>query len=593
MRKLLFGKSAWLPTLCISGALALFSCTDSNNKPQTAETSAPVKGDWIITHDLSDPEGLNPFTTSDASSSKIGKLIFEAMLELDYKTAELYPVIAESRPEISEDHLTYTFKLRNNVKFSDGKPLTSKDVIFSFKAIKNPLIISAASLRNYFLDVKNVEALDDYTVKITMSKPYFLAEHFLGGLQILPKHILDPQGLTDQYTFEETNDPAKATANKAMNSFSAWFSAPERNRNKEFLVGTGPYTFEEWRTNEDIKLKRFDGYWNAGKDEYKTSYPNFIVFRTITDRTTAVNSLKNQELDFMEYVPPAMADDIDTAVTTHLRKQFYAVPTYMYIGWNQRRPVFSDKKTRQALSYLVDKDMLIKTVMRGAATPTESPVYSGRPEYDSTLNKYAYNPAKAKQLLTEAGWADSNGDGILDRMINGKRTDLAFTFLLNAGNEMRENIALLLANEFKKIGIKAELQKIEWSVFLENLKSGKFDAMIGAWVNDPTPSDLFQIWHSSQIQNKGSNYAAFNVPRADQLIESIRTEFDDAKRMEYYREFQRIVSDEQPYTFLWLMKNPAVYHSRIQNVSFYNVRPGYVPNNWWVPQASQRYRDAQ
>ncbi len=594
MRNIFFGKSALMSAVCISSALALFSCTGGSGGPESnADVGAPVKGDWIITHELSDPEGLNPMITNDASSSKIGKFIFESMIDIDYKTAELYPVIAESRPTISDDHLSYTFKLRNNVKFSDGKPLTAKDVVFSFKIIKNPLIVNAAALRNYFLDVKDVVATDDYTVTVTMSKPYFLAENVVGTLQILPKHVLDPQSLTDQYTFAQANDIEKAPSNKAMSDFAKWFDTPERNRQKEFLIGTGPYTFEEWKTSESIKIKRFDGYWNAGNDPYKASYPDKIVFRTVNDRTTAVNNLKNQDLDFIEYIPPAMFDDIDTMSTTHLRKDQYLVPTYMYIAWNQRRPVFGDKKTRQALSYLVDKNTLIKTVMRGFAIPTSSPIYFGRPEYDSTLNKYEYNTTKAKQLLAEAGWTDSNGDGILDRTIGGKRTDFTFTFLLNAGNEMRENIALLLVDEFKKAGIKAEVQKIEWSVFLENIKTNKFDAMIGAWVNDPTPSDLYQIWHSSQINNKGSNYAAFNVPRADQLIEMIRTEFDEAKRMEYYREFQQIISDEQPYTFLWVLKYPTAYDKRIQNMKFYNVRPGYISNTWWVPQSTQRYKDAQ
>lgn len=574
----------------ISSALLLFSCSgDGNDAADRADYGEPVTGDWVISHELSDPEGLNPIITNDASSSTIGKFIFESLLALDYKTVELYPVIAESRPEISDDHLTYTFRLKKNVKFSDGHPLTAEDVVFSFKIIKNPLVLNAAALRNYFLDVKDVVANDEYTVTITMEKPYFLAEYFLGGLQIMPKHILDPENLTDQYTIPQTNNPAQAASNEAMSKFAKWFDTPERNREKQYLIGTGPYTFEEWRTGENIRLQRFDGYWDKGNDPYKTSYPDQIVFRVMNDRTAALTALKNEELDFMEYIPPILFTEIDTNSTPNIVPTSYLVPTYMYIGWNQRRPIFSDKKTRQALSYLVNKDQLITTVMRGFAIPTNSPIYFGRPEYDSTLNKYEYNVDQAKKLLAEAGWSDSNGDGVLDKTVNGSRIDFNFTFLLNAGNEMRENIALLLIDEMKKLGIRAQAQKIEWSVFLENLKSNKFDAFIGAWVNDPSPSDLYQIWHSSQIQNKGSNYVAFNSPRADQLIEAIRTEFDEDKRMEYYREIQQIINDEQPYTFLWVLKYPTAYNKRFQNVEFYTVRPGYILNNWWAPKALQKY----
>lgn len=590
MKKSRLRQAGLLLISSISSAMLLFSCNNGGGGPENkTDYSDPVQGDWVIAHELSDPEGLNPFLSNDASSSTIGKFIFEPMLDLDYKTTELYPVIAESRPEISEDHLSYVFKLKKNVKFTDGHSLTAKDVVFSFKVVKNPLVINAAALRNYFLDVKDVVATDDYTVTVTMSKPYFLAEYFVGGVQILPKHILDPENLTDQYTIAETNDADHAASNEPMSKFAKWFDTPERNREKKYIVGSGPYTFEEWLTGENIKLKRFDGYWNKGNNPYKASYPEQLVFKVMNDRPAALTALKNEELDFIEYIPPQLFVEIDTNSTPQVKTSDYLVPTYMYIGWNQRRPVFSDKKTRQALSYLVNKDQLIATVLRGMAIPTNSPIYFGRPEYDSTLNKYEYNTTKAKQLLAEAGWNDSNGDGTLDRVINGKRVDFTFTFLLNAGNEMRESIALLLIDEMKKVGIQAQAQKIEWSVFLENLKSNKFDAFIGAWVNDPSPSDLYQIWHSSQINNKGSNYVAFNKPRADELIGLIRTEFDESKRMAYYREIQQIINDEQPYTFLWILKYPTAYNRRLQGVEFYTVRPGYILNNWWVPKGMQKY----
>lgn len=589
-------KAGLLLLSSIGSAAVLFSCggnSGGDRSDPAMDYTTPVQGDWVISHQLSDPEGLNPIITNDASSSTVGKFIYETLLELDYATAELTPMLAESRPEISDDHLTYKFALRKNIKFSDGHPLTAKDVVFSFKVVKNPLVVNAAALRNYYMDIKDVQATDDYTVTVTMLKPYFLAEYFLGGLQILPKHILDPENLTDKYTVAETNDPDVAAKSEVMRAFAKWFESPEKNREKQYLVGTGPYTFEEWRTSENIRLKRFDGYWNKGNNKYKTSYPNQIVFKVVNDRPAAVTALKNGDLDFMEYIPPALFTDIDTTTSQNIKTTSYLVPTYMYIGWNQRRPVFGDKKTRQALSYLVDKTMLIKNVVRGFAIPTNSPVYFGRPEYDSTLNRYDYSPEKAKQLLAEAGWKDSNGDGILDRTVNGKRLDFSFTFLLNAGNEMRENIALLLIEEFRKVGIQAQAQKIEWSVFLENLKSNKFEAYIGAWVNDPTPSDLYQIWHSTQIDNKGSNYAAFNNPRADKLIEDIRTEFDEAKRMAYYKELQQIIGDEQPYTFLWVLKYPTAYNKRLQGVEFYTVRPGYVLNNWWAPTPMQKYTNVQ
>lgn len=578
-------------------ALLLNSCSKpegNNAQNQTNIGTKPEKGDWIIIHQLSDPEGLNPITTSDAGARNVFSKIFENLLDIDYATSQLIPNIASSLPTISDDHLTYTFKLKNNVKFSDGKPLTAKDVVFTMKAVKNPLLIDGAALRNYYESLVDVTSPDDYTVIMTLNKPYFIADYVLGNnVPIFPKHIFDPNNLTDKYTFAETNSLEKAQTNSAMKEFAEWFGSSERKRDVKTMVGSGPYILEEWRTGESIRLKRDDNYWNGSNNPNALSYPDKLVFKTVNDRNTALTTMKNQALDFIEYMPPKLyVESLDTSSIPFLKKTSYTYPVYSYIGWNASRPIFADKRTRQALSHLVDRDRLIKSVMLGFAVPTSSPVDYHLPEYNKDLPVYDYNTDKAKKLLTEAGWGDSDNNGILDKMINGKKVDFSFIFMVNQGNEMRQNIAIILRDEFKKVGINVEVQPIDWSVFLENSKAHQFDAYIGAWVQDPQPPDLFQLFHSSQIANRGSNYVGFNSKKADDLIEGIRLEFDAKKRTDMLMELQRVISDEQPYTFLWNVVNPAVYHKRIQGVKFYMPRPGYNPNEWWVPKTMQKYNSA-
>ncbi len=557
------------------------------------DTTRPTPGDWVVIHILSDPESLNPLTANDATSQEIYTHIFESLLFQNPQTLELQPNIADSLPEISPDHLTYRFRLRRGVHFSDGHPLTSADVLFSFKAVKNPYIVEAAALRNYYDNVADVQTPDPYTVIFRMREPYFLAEYFLGGLPILPKHILDPQGLTDRYTIAETNDTAAAARNPAVQEFATWFRAPERSRSPQYIVGSGPYVLHEWKTTEYVRLRRNERYWNGDNNPWARRYPNQIVYRVITERTSALSALKNGDIDFMPYIPPKLFDEmLDTTATPHLRKVTYAQTSYTYIGWNLRRPFFADKRVRQALSHLVNREALIRTLMLGYARPVESPIYPGRPEYDSTLKPYEYNPERARQLLAEAGWTDSNGDGVLDKVIDGRRVDFEFTFLINAGNEIRENIAVILTDEFRKVGIRARVQKLEWATFLQQIRSHQFDATILGWVADPIPSDPYQIWHSSQALNRGSNYVGFINKRVDELLEKNRREFDPQKRIAYMREFQRIIHEEQPYTFLWSPDYPAAYHRRFQNVHFYPVRPGYWANTWWVPLPLQRYRES-
>lgn len=583
-------------TALLLGAATFFTVACGN--PDTASQQAgasgkPERGEWVVVHELSDPEGINPMVVNDASARAIFDRVYEHLLIQDFATTDLIPQLAEARPTISDDHLTYTFVLKPNITFSDGKPLTAKDVIFSFKAVKNPLITDAAPLRNYYEDIKDVTSTDDKTIVITMSKPYFLAEYFLGNLSILAKHIQDPKGLTDKYTFAETTTLESAEKNPAMVEFATWFNSSEMKKDPKLNIGSGPYKFDEWRTGESISLVRNTTWWAEGKDADNPSYVDKIVYKVMNDRSQAVVALKNQEVDFMEFVPTAKyVDELDTTNLDYIRKQPFSGFIYTYIGWNTQRAVLSDKLVRKALSHCVDRDALIKQVLRGLAKPVNSPVYEQREEYDTSIQPIPYNTTKAREILAQAGWKDSNGDGILDKNLNGKQTDLSFKFLLNAGNEAREQIALILVDEFKKVGIKADVQKIEWSVFLENLRTRNYDAYIGSWVNDPIPTDNFQLWHSSQANNKGSNYVGFRNKRADELMEMNRQEFDAQKRIAYMKEFQQIVVDEQPYTFLWSPQYPAAWNKRLNNVNFSLVRPGYLPTQWWVAKNNWKYAPA-
>jgi len=580
--------AAFVVPFVLSSAV-LTSC-GGDDAAQSGDVGDPVKGDWVVIHELSDPEGLNPLITNDAAASAIFNRVFEKLLEQDFETTELYPVLAASRPTISDDHLTYTFTLREGARFSDGKPLTAKDVVFRYKVVKNPLITDGAALRNYYESVKDVVAPDDKTVVITMTQPYFLAEYFLGGLWIMPKHIFDPKGLTDKYTIAETNDMAKAQANGALKEFATWYNTAEVKRDVKLNIGSGPYVYEEWKTGESVVLRRNDNHWNAGNDKWNPAYAEKLVYKIVTDRNSAVVTLKNGELDFMEYVPASKyTDEIDTVATPFLRKHPFQTQAYTYIGFNMDRPLLSDVRVRKAVAHCLDRDALINQVVRGLAVTVNSPIYQDRPEYDRSIPNTPYDPATAKSMLSQAGWSDTDGDGVLDKVINGRSTPLAFTFLINAGNEMREAVAITLAEDLRKVGVKMEIRKLEWSVFLENLRTRNFDLYMGGWVNDPIPSDPYQIWHSSQIGNKGSNYVGFRNTRADQLLEQNRIEFDEQKRIAYMKEFQQIVANEQPYVFLWSPKYPSVYNTRLQNVRYSSVRPGYLVTQWWVPKSQWKY----
>jgi peptide/nickel transport system substrate-binding protein len=231
----------------------------------------------------------------------------------------------------------------------------------------------------------------------------------------------------------------------------------------------------------------------------------------------------------------------------------------------------------------VDVPQIIETLRFGLATPAITAFNSSSPEFNSSLKPYTYDPKRAAQLLDEAGWIDTNGDGIRDK--EGK--PFRFEMLASSGSTL---IALLpvLKEELRKVGIDMSERQLEFTVMVENLKDHRFDAALGGWSSDLV-SDPFQLWHSSSAANRGSNYVSFKNSQADALIEQARLEFDAEKRKQLYWKWQEILHEEQPYTFLFAPKESAAWQKRFQNVNWYPQRPGYDLRTWFVPASEQKY----
>jgi peptide/nickel transport system substrate-binding protein len=243
-----------------------------------------------------------------------------------------------------------------------------------------------------------------------------------------------------------------------------------------------------------------------------------------------------------------------------------------------------------AMTYFTNRKQMLKTILFGLGEVVEGPIYFFRPEYDKDLPNRDYDPRKALELLREAGWSDSDGDGILDKVIDGRKVPFRFEIKVNSGNTTRKSVALVLQDELKKHGIAAAVREIDWTIFLADIKNRNFDATILGWAMSVNEPDAYQVWHSSQAANKGSNHIAYKNTRVDQILEQYRREFDEQKRIELYREFQRILSDEQPYTFLFVGKSVSAVQRRIHGTEVLPV--GMRPIEWWVPKGMQKYGEA-
>jgi peptide/nickel transport system substrate-binding protein len=572
--------------------LLLLGCGDKTEVRITAATPVadtkdpgkPVTGDWLVIHSLSDPEQLNPLTSSDASSSEVNQYIFESLLTREPRTLEFKPYIAEARPEISNDKLSYTFKIRRDVRFQDERPVTGEDVLFSLKVIKCPLV-NAPFLRVYFNSVVDAQLLDPYTIRFATKERYFLNESVLGQeIKILPRHYYDPDNLLQNVSVRDLlKDPSQFNEN--VKKFADNFNK-NYNRNP---MGSGPYKFHRWKTGQEIELVRDPNYWGTGQPGIDQAYVDRLKFRVVNNMDAALVRLKSGSLDYMEVLQPVqhVRGTNSERFNREFKKYEYYAPTYTYIGWNNEHPIFRDKRVRQAMTYMTDRKQIVKSVLFGLGEVVDSHIYFFRPEYDKTLRSYPFDPQRALALLNEAGWRDTDGDGVLDKVINGKKVPLRFEIKVNSGNAVRKSVALVLLDELKKHGIAASVRELDWTIFLNDVKNHQFDAVVLGWQMSTTEPDAYQVWHSSQAANKGSNAISYKNSRVDEILEQYRREFDAQKRIQMYKEFQEIIHDEQPYTFLYVGKRVSAVHRRFQGVEVFP--DGLRPIDWWVPVARQKY----
>ena len=587
----------------------MYSCGGGGTEKAKYESSqsVPTIGDWVIVHTLSDPSNLNPINSNDASATEIHGLMFQSLLHTSSKNNyELIPQLAVALPEVSEDGMVYSFEIKPEAVWDDGTPITGYDYAFTIKVIKNPYV-DCANLRPYLELIEDVivDEKNPKKFKVKLNKKYFRAMDVIGGQTIIPKHFYDKEGIMDKYTIPQLNKiNSEGTSDAQLKKFADDFNSEKYQR--EVFSGSGPYKFVTWETGQYILLERKDNWWadklkEIDKNEGLVAYPKKVMYKVINDMNSAITALKGQKLDVMQGIPSKQFLELkeNKKVKRHFNLYTPPMASYSYIGLNNRPPdhripFFTDKRVRKAFAHMVDVDKIIDKFMYGMAERIIGPISPLIPEaYHSGLKPIPYDLEKAKKLLEEAGWKDTDGDGLLDKEIEGKRVQFKCEFLVNAGNETRKNIALLLREEAKKVGIDVEVRSIEWSSYLEKIKKHDFDIYYQAWVSPvPAPPDLKQIWHTSAYEG-GGNYIGFgfNTPESDKIIEQIRVELDPKKRNKLYKRFQEILYEEVPCIFLVTGKNRIAIHKRFRGVETSAIYPGYKVNTFWTPKELIKYKE--
>ncbi len=480
---------------------------------------APVGGTFV--RNLGgEPPTLHPIMSTDLYGSRIQAYIMDSLLARDPNTYAWTPRVAK-KWEISKDNKTYTFWLREGVTFHDGKPVTAEDVKFSFDAIFEAGY-KAEHLQPYYEGIEKVEIIDPMTVKVTAKDAYFKNFDVMAGLTVIPKHIY--------------GDVEKS---KKMN---------------KTLIGCGPYVLDKWEKAQFISLKRNDKWYGFATDEWKGS-ANFatMMLRFYKDENVYLERAKKGELDFVELRIEAFVKKTDGGPWGKTVKKFKiensSPKSYGFIGWNMRREMFQDKDVRIALSHLVNRDEMNKKFRYGMSDLAAGPFYI-KSEYASPAVKpILYDPKKAGELLTKAGWKDSNKDGILDKTVGGKSADFRFT-LIHA-NKDNEKYWTMYREDLKKAGIDMEIRYLEWNSFLKLVDEGNFDAVTMGWGGGDIDPDPKQIWHSDGAVPGGSNFIAYKSPDVDKLIMEARNEVDKAKRVKLLRGVYEKIAADAPYVFLF------------------------------------------
>ncbi len=539
----------------------------------------------VVVHELSDTDMLNPTNYQSADAGYyLGKL-FSTALTVDPISLELVPLLVKDLPEVSYDSATgftsYTYEIRPEAKWDNGQPITAKDAIFSLKVYKCPRVDNE-NIKPYFESIDNVITYPDNERRYTIvcNKVYHINLEMSGQFLFIPAYIYDPKGLLEEFPLTDFNaKPAELAENAKIKEFATDYNSEKFQREKGFIVGSGPYEFDVWQPGVKIVLKKKKDWWGNGLEGSQfEANADELVYRTINDQAAALVSLKGLKLDVM-YGIKAKDWVTDVTQSDKIKQNFWlSTPpsmSYTYFGINMRNPKFADKSVRKALAHLVDVDKIIDVVGYNLAQRVNGFMHPGKKVfYNDTLKNYDYNIEKARQLLADAGWKDSNGNGTIDKVIDGQLTEFNITFTYNNGNDARRDAALIFKESAREVGINVDVVPQEWSIYIDNQKKHNFEMYYGGWISGVGESDPKQIFHTESI-NGGSNYCYFGNAESDAIIEALRGELDKDKRAHYYKALQAIIHDEVPYIFLSAPLERIAISKKFDEVQTGPLRPGF------------------
>jgi ABC-type transport system substrate-binding protein len=501
--------------------LSLVGCQAKNRKSKTT-----------IYYNLGgEPTTLNPLSASDGYSSSVHSYIFESLLDNHLESYDWKPALA-TEWTISKDKRVFDFKLRQGVKWHDGNELTAEDVKYSYDVIFTD-DFKAVQLRPFYEAIQEVQVLDKYNVRFIVKDDYFQNFDICAGLKVLPKHFY-------------TNPENKKLLNRQ-------------------LVGTGPYMFTKYDKGQKMILVRNPDWWGNEIPSEKDSFqiPK-IVLRFVAEENVSLELLKKGDLDFLGLRPEGFIKKTIGPIwdqkTVKVKAENKTPKGFNFIGWNFKHPILRDREVRKALAMLFNRPFMRDKFEHGMSEYATGPIYVQSDYANPNVKPVDFDPNEALKILQRAGWKDTDKDGLLDKVIDGKKMQLSIT-ILEPNPDMMKYLTVY-KEEASRVGVGIQIKNIEWNSFVKLLDERNFEAVRLAWGGGGVEWDPKQIWHSSSAQGAGSNFINFSNPEVDRLIDQARKIYDRDQRIKVLHRVHELISNEYPYVFYFNNKYTLYGHTK-------------------------------
>jgi|JI7StandDraft_1071085.scaffolds.fasta_scaffold33712_2 peptide/nickel transport system substrate-binding protein len=537
-----------------------------------------------------DPERINPLIFPNPTSREVYQYIHLPLADYNPESLTLEPILIKQIPtEVAIDTGKYKGGIAFDLEFSDqatwdnGSPITVNDYIFTLKAINLPMT-NAGKYRDLTQNITDIipDPADSKKCKVVFAKDYMLALETCVNIEVYPQYFYDSLNVLAKYAYSEFTEDniKKLSADSTLVQFADAFNSNIYSREK--ISGSGPYKFVSWTADQNIVLQKKENFWgkNLSTPILKQG-PEKLIFQIIPDETAAIAQLKAGTIDVMTEVSGDNYNALEKDDVFGKQFSFYhpALIKQYYIILNNQDEILKDQKIRKALAHLLDVQSILDNLEGGKGMRTVAPIHPLKKTFNKNLVPVPFDVDKAKSLIAEAGWTDSNSDGIADKKINGKIQNLELEILIS-GQELGKKLSLLLQENGTKAGVKIIITEKDFKLIrAEHVKTRKYQLVASVLSQDLQTWDDMSKWHSENDTPDGSNEMSYRSSAADALIDQILQTKDDAKRVELYQKIQEQIYNDQPAIFMYAPEERIVISKKWKSSATVK-RPGYLANTF-------------